>query len=545
MPVRASAANRIRTKIDALFAEGRELPEILEEVARLGAQLLMQAALEAEVTEFLGRDRYQRAADCPDANAGSRNGYRPVTVKTTTGPVTLERPKLRGTTEAFASRLFGKHVTKTNALETLVIASFVRGLSVRDVEATLAEALGDQAAISKSTVSEVCKAIRAEYQGWACRRLDEITLDYLFLDASFFRMHPGSPAEPVLAAWGISTEGKPVFVGLAPGTGESTDASVDFLADLRDRGLACPLLIVSDGAKGLIAAIERIYPNALRQRCLIHRLRNVFAKIPTGMQAEVRDGYWSIFDTTDLTVEPGPQLGRDHRQADRSVRRQVRRPLPGGHAGLAHRQSRVNRVSAVPGRTSWARSTFELYRALFRGNEETDEGHRPIPRRDQCGQPGVGGARPRLGWLARSHHDTGRHPTAARPTPIAPRPTPQTATALQHERRHRPGRPHLRHRVQTSRRESIRLGSGSGNRKPGHLARLSADVVATSAPTTRPWTPDAHAPFRGSVPAARRRGSCVGAIRLCRSDRTSLPARRARDRLADCSRVYSLAIARS
>jgi transposase-like protein len=219
----------------------------------------------------------------------------------------LERPKLRCTTEAFASRLFGKHVTKTNALETLVIAAFVRGLSVRDVQATLAEALGDQAAISKSTVSEVCKVIRAEYQAWAHRRLDEITLDYLFLDASFFRMHPGSPAEPVLAAWGITTEGKPVFVGLAPGTGESTDAWADFLTDLRERGLATPLLIISDGAKGLIAAIEQLFPQALRKRCLI-RLRNVLAKIPAGMQTEIRDGYWALFDTTDLGVEPGPQL---------------------------------------------------------------------------------------------------------------------------------------------------------------------------------------------------------------------------------------------
>ena len=58
-----------------LFAQSRSLPEILEEVARLGAQLLMQAALEAEVTEFLGRDRYQRAAASPDARPGSRNGY--------------------------------------------------------------------------------------------------------------------------------------------------------------------------------------------------------------------------------------------------------------------------------------------------------------------------------------------------------------------------------------------------------------------------------------------------------------------------------------
>ncbi len=308
MSHRVSPTDRIRHHIDELFAQDKALPEILEEVARLGAQLLMQAALEAEVTEFLGRDRYQRSAACQDARPGSRNGYREVNVKTTAGPVALARPKLRGTTEAFASRLFGSHVTKTNALESLVIAAFVRGLSVRDIEATLAEALGDQAAISKSTVSAICQQIKDEYEAWARRRLDGVTLDYLFLDASFFRMHPGSPAEPVLAAWGITTDGKPAFIGLAPGTGESADAWHAFLTDLTDRGLASPLLIISDGAPGLIAAIEQAYPAALRQRCIIHRARNVLAKVPAGMQAEVKDAYWKIFDTEKLKTQPGPAL---------------------------------------------------------------------------------------------------------------------------------------------------------------------------------------------------------------------------------------------
>ena len=308
MPVRVSPTDRIRCHIDDLFAGDRPLPEILEEVARLGAQLLLQAALEAEVTEFLGRDRYARAARAGDARPGSRNGYREVTVKTTAGPVALARPKLRGTTEAFASCLFGSHVTRTSALESLVIASFIRGLSVRDVEATLADALGDQAAVSKSTVSSVCQQIKDEYQAWARRRLDEVVLDYLFLDASFFRMHPGSPAEPVLAAWGITTEGKPAFAGLAPGSGESADAWHDFLADLKDRGLASPLLVISDGAPGLITAIEQVFPKALRQRCLVHRCRNILAKIPAGMQAEVKDAFWAIFDTEDLKTPPGPRL---------------------------------------------------------------------------------------------------------------------------------------------------------------------------------------------------------------------------------------------
>ena len=216
------------------------------------------------------------------ARQASANGYREVTVKTTAGPVTLSRPKLRGTAEAFASRLSGAHVTRTSALESLVIASFVRGLPVRDVEAALAGAPGDQAAISKSAVSSVCQAIKEEYAAWARRRLDEVTLDYLYLDASFFRMHPGSPAEPVLAAWGITTGGKPAFTGLAPGSGESADAWGDFLTDLKDRGLASPLLVISDGAPGLIAAIEQAFPQALRQRCLVHRSRNILAKVPAG-----------------------------------------------------------------------------------------------------------------------------------------------------------------------------------------------------------------------------------------------------------------------
>jgi putative transposase len=328
VPTRVSPTDRIRRHIDDLFAQDRPLPEILEEVARLGAQLLMQAALEAEVTEFLGRDRYARAALTEDARSGSRNGYRDVTVKTTAGPVALARPKLRGTTEAFASRLFGSHVTKTHALESLVIASFIRGLSVRDVEAALADALGDQAAISKSTVSSVCQQIKQEYQAWTRRRLDEVVLDYLFLDASFFRMHPGSPAEPVLAAWGITTGGKPAFVGLAPGSGESADAWHDFLADLKDRGLASPLLVISDGAPGLISAIEQAYPEALRQRCLVHRCRNVLSKIPAGMQAEVKDAYWAIFGTEDLKTPPGPRLVEiiDHRIDEFAARYQALYP---------------------------------------------------------------------------------------------------------------------------------------------------------------------------------------------------------------------------
>jgi putative transposase len=219
---RVSPTDRLRAEVEELFGSGRDLAAILEDVARVSVRLMMQTALEAEVDAFLGRARYQRRD--PNDPAGNRNGWQPpTTVHTTMGAVELQRPKLRGTDQAFCSRLFGAGVTRTNALESLVISGWVRGLSDRDIEATLAEVLGPEAALSKSTVSRICQRIREEFTAWQSRDLGSIRLDYLFLDASHFKMHPDAPAEPVLAAWGIDTDGKPVFVGwVRPGRSRPT-----------------------------------------------------------------------------------------------------------------------------------------------------------------------------------------------------------------------------------------------------------------------------------------------------------------------------------
>lgn len=297
MTARVSPADRIRAEIDGLFADpDLDLAQVVEDVARLGARLILQTALEAEVTEFLGRDRYGRG---DRAREGSRNGHRPVTVKTTAGPVKLERPKLRGTDETFASRLLGKHVARSNALESLAISGWVRGLSDRDIEAALAEALGPDAALSKSTVSRVCQTLKEQYQAWTARRLDDVELEYLYVDASHFRYHATARAEPVLCAYGITTTGQPVFLGLDAASAESTDACLAFLSDLTRRGLRPPLLTISDGGPGLTAAIDQAHPQSLRQRCLIHRLGNLLAKVSTKDHDQVRVEYWRIFDDID------------------------------------------------------------------------------------------------------------------------------------------------------------------------------------------------------------------------------------------------------
>jgi hypothetical protein len=136
--VGVSPTEAIRAQIHELFESGGELLSVVEEVARLSVRLTFQSVVEEIVCEELGRDRYQRrTAEGPE---GYRNGWQqPRTLKTSLGPVQLQRPKLRHAHAALCDRLFGQGVTRTNALETLVISCWVRGLSDRDVEATLAE----------------------------------------------------------------------------------------------------------------------------------------------------------------------------------------------------------------------------------------------------------------------------------------------------------------------------------------------------------------------------------------------------------------------
>ena len=146
-----SPAERLRRELESTLDGVGEEVDPVEAVGRVGARLILQQALEDEVTEYLGRARYERTA----ASTAHRNGYEPVTVKTTSGSMQLERPRLRNVSQLdFASRVVGKGVARTHALEALVVASFLRGLSVREVEAALKEAF-DEPVVSKSTVSRI------------------------------------------------------------------------------------------------------------------------------------------------------------------------------------------------------------------------------------------------------------------------------------------------------------------------------------------------------------------------------------------------------
>ena len=169
----------------------------------------------------------------------------------------------------------------------MAIEMYARGLSVRDIEAAFTDTSGNSL-LSKSAVSQITERLWADYQAFAGRDLSEYRVVYLFIDGIAERLHLGQPREAVLAAWGITDRGEKVLLGLAPGTKEDTASARELLRDLKTRNLRDPLLVISDGAPGLIRAIEEVFPKSLRQRCLAHRMRNLQGKVPEERWREVK-----------------------------------------------------------------------------------------------------------------------------------------------------------------------------------------------------------------------------------------------------------------
>src|SRR5438093_2716898 len=285
----------IEARIDQLLAVGvGDNPrESLSELARLAARLIIQRAVEEEFDAWLGRARYERR---PDYQRGLRNGFRPRRVQTAEGELAVEIPQVRETAEPFVSKLFprGTKLLRTEPLRAMVIGAFVRGLSMRDVESLCEKAgLGK---LSKSTASRICSELRERFEAFKRRDLYEVRLAALFLDAVFLSVRPDGPKEGVLVAWGFTEEGERVLLAVMLGMRESHEDWLCLGRDLIGRGLGAPLLIVADGAPGLIKAVEQCWPASDRQHCAVHRVRNLLAKLPERERERVRQAYWQALD---------------------------------------------------------------------------------------------------------------------------------------------------------------------------------------------------------------------------------------------------------
>jgi putative transposase len=249
---RLSAPERTREGLRGLMNGDLGTADGRSDLVRLALRLIVEEALEGEVADALGRERYERGEG---EKAGYRNGYRTGKVKTAKGAIDYSAPQVRDTPEPFVSRVRAALSGRTRELERLAVELYARGLSTRDIEDAFTDETGRRL-LSRAAVSEVTERLWTEYEEFCKRDLADHAVVYLCVDGIAERLRPGQRREAVLAAWGIGEDGRKVLLGLMAGSKEDVETVRAFFPDLRARGLGDPLLVVSDGAPGIIRAIE-------------------------------------------------------------------------------------------------------------------------------------------------------------------------------------------------------------------------------------------------------------------------------------------------
>lgn len=279
----------------------------LSSLVRHRARLMLQKALEEEVTHFLGRDHYKRHKH--NFFSGYRNGYEPTSLNLTEGEIELFLPQVRQTKEKFHSFFLKDCRRRTESLETLIPQLYIKGLSMRDIEDVLRNYLGLKR-VSKSVVSNLSKSLEENFNKWRNRDLSSLDILYLFIDGIYLALRQDSKEEEVvLVAYGIISAGNKVLLHLAQGNKESYDVCKTFIYDMKERGLPEPLLVVFDGNPGLKKAIKQCFPNSLYQRCQVHKMRNILSKLPKDIRAQMKSLIHKAFRAK--TYEDGLRIARN------------------------------------------------------------------------------------------------------------------------------------------------------------------------------------------------------------------------------------------
>jgi len=292
---------------ERLAQMGRELRQELSSTNELAGDWVRRAArvvaeqmLAAEVDEALGRGSYQRRDQA--GQVGYRNGYKRRSIKTAEGKLAVDVPQVRGRDEPYRSTLWQALGKRSPALEKLAVEMYARGLSTRDIEDLLKE-LSDEpepSLLSKSAVSRVTEVLWEEFEAFSKRDLSSFDVVYLFCDAVYesLRQQAGC-RQAILVTWAICSDGSKVLLHLSLGNKESADAWLEHLRSVVSRNLPVPLTVTTDGAPGLIKAVEAMWPESERLRCWFHKMKNVLEKVPDEMREPIKRLLIEVRDAPD------------------------------------------------------------------------------------------------------------------------------------------------------------------------------------------------------------------------------------------------------
>ena len=231
-------------------ADANVVDDTLEAMVREGARRMLTAALEEEVSGFLGRDRYERGEEF----RGYRNGYhrsRELTVGVSA--VEVKAPRVSDVPAevaggGFESKIVRRYERTSRQTQDLFRKLYLEGLSTGDFEPVFRELVGETAALSPNAIVRLKSKWESEYRAWCSRRLDECRYAYIWADGVYLRAGVDREKTALLCVVGAREDGVKELLGMELGYRESTESWSGVLRSLRDRGLSAPLLAVGDGA---------------------------------------------------------------------------------------------------------------------------------------------------------------------------------------------------------------------------------------------------------------------------------------------------------
>jgi transposase-like protein len=280
---------------EEIRGEGSSWGNYLEIQIR-GLKWFVESSLRDAIKWKLGVGWYQRS----DGRQGYRNGFYRRMLVTPYGSVEIEVPRLRE--GSYEHDLFDKNGLLTKDARDLILETYLAGASTRRVGEVLRKVLGYE--VSHTTVSAICKGLNKLVREYWQRRLDD-EWEYLIVDAIVVKNRAVVSAEKrfVLVALGISKAGKKEVLSFKQAESEAEVCWQGFLDDLERRGLKGENLkmITMDGSRGLIAAAATVWPHIPLQRCWVHKLRNVAAKLRRRNQSVCLSGASSIYESESLS----------------------------------------------------------------------------------------------------------------------------------------------------------------------------------------------------------------------------------------------------
>lgn len=281
-----------------IFTVSSQEPDPLEAIVRRGAKVMLQAALEQEVTAYLERHRNQRISEGAEFR-GYRNGHskhRSLTVGSGTIKVKVPRVSdIPSSQEPFESQIVKRYQRRSSTLAALFPKLFVEGLATRDFEPALRCLLGEEAALSPSTIVRLNAKFKAQYEDWTRSSLARAPIVYVWVDGVYMKAGLGDERACMLVVLGADVTGKKHLLALAEGYRESKESWLEVLRSLKRRGMNEPAIAVGDGALGFWSAAAELWRMTKQQRCWLHKVRNILDKLPQRERAQAAQSLRAIY----------------------------------------------------------------------------------------------------------------------------------------------------------------------------------------------------------------------------------------------------------